>query len=229
MNIEGIFRRFYPLKGGKGEIEARFTGAESLAVAQTEGPGVEMSRAGRRFYGGAVGLTGGDVSGMGQGSAVAATGRAPVAAMPTTLAAFELWNGEAAGGRSLIIDSITIAQLSGTAAVGAVLLVALTKSTVVAPTAAAGYGSASMSKGGLTTKAVWADNQTLATQPAWVAVQGTGNPATTTNGGLTCDLTSRPIIVPPGFALAIAVLSGTGTTPLFLGFASWTEVELDLE
>ncbi len=49
MILEGVYRRFVALKGGKAPLDARFTHQESLAVAQVEPEGFEFTRAGRRF------------------------------------------------------------------------------------------------------------------------------------------------------------------------------------
>lgn len=216
MLLEGKARRFVRAAGQSNSV-LRLTGYESVAVAQVEPEGYELSRAGRRFAGG----------GGGTGTA---TGRAPVATIPTTAAQWMLWNGEADGGRAYAIEQLTIAQLSGTAAVGGAILWALTTARIAAPTAATGYGSFSMSRSAMNTKAIWADNQTLTVAPVWHVIKANGNPATTTNGGDTADSVNGKIIVPPGFALALHYLSGTGTTPLFLAFAIWAELEnADLE
>jgi len=171
----------------------------------------EFARKGLRFYGGAQ---------------ASATGRAPSATIPTTGATAILWNGNAE--HSLIIERITMWQLSGTAAVGANILAAITNAAVASPTAAANFASTSASKGGRATKCVWGENITLGATPTWGVWQGSGNPATTTNGGITADI-SGLILIPPGYALALNVLSGTGTSPLFLPTVVWSEAELDLE
>lgn len=211
MDLEGFVRRF--ARSLSAPRTLRLTNLESLAVAQVEPDGAELARAGLRFYGG------------GQGSA---TGRAPVASIPTTAAAWELWNGEPAGGKSYFIEAVTIAQISGTAAVGGVILAAITNTAVASPTAASNYATSSASKGSQASKAVWADNQTLGATPTWLMLAGNGNPATTTNGGATADVKGR-LCIPPGYALALHYLSGAGTTPLFVASAIWSELALDLE
>lgn len=208
--LEGVIQRFTRKQGGDSPL--RLTEFQSLAVAQVEPPGFELARAGRMFWGGGQ-----------QG----ATGRAPVTAVPTTGAAFLLWNGEPDGGRAIVPVNITLTQVSGTAAIGGAILAALTTTKVAAPTAATGYASASASGRG-STKAVWADNQTLGATPTWVALVGHGNPATTTEGGITVQLPGG-IVVPPGFGLALNHISGTGTTPLLTAFAVWAEIDAYLE
>ena len=213
MSLRAIVDRFHFVATAHSPTDLRLTNQGSLAISAVEPEGLDVCRAGRRFYGG------------GQGSA---TGRAPVASIPTTAAAFLLWNGEAQGGRCYSIEQITIAQISGTAAVGGVILAALTTQVIAAPTAASNYPSSSASKGGLSTKAVWADNVTLGATPTWAMLLGNGNPATTTNGGSTVDVKGR-FLVQPGYALALHYLSGTGTSPLFVASVVWSEFEVEVE
>jgi hypothetical protein len=208
MNVNMELRRFAAQALASAEKIIRGTAYESLAVAQVEPPGWEVSRAGYRFWGG-------------PGST--STGRAPTATIPTTAAQWLLWNGESPGGAAYAIETISIAQLSGTAAVGGAILAALTTTTIAAPTAATGYATSSISRSTRGTKAVWADAQTLANAPNWVVLKANGNPATTTNGGDTVDVGGR-IVVPPGYGLALHYLSGAGTTPLFLASAIWAEL-----
>lgn len=214
MSLRAIVDRFHFVGTAHAETDLRLTNQNSLAIAATEPEGFELARAGRRFYGGIQN---------------GATGRAPVASIPTTAAAWLLWNGEVQGaGRVYAIEQITIVQISGTAAVGGVILAALTNTVVASPTAATGYASSSISKGGLATKAVWGDNQTLGATPTWMALMGNGNPATTTNGGSTVDVKGR-ILLPAGFGLALHYLSGTGTSPLFGASVIWSELEAETE
>lgn len=214
LNFE--IRRFAKNAVGGVARAMRGTAYESLAVAQVEPPGFELSRSGRRFYGGAQN---------------GATGRAPTATLPTTAAPWLLFNGEPANGAAYAIERVTVAQLSGTAAVGGAILLAMTDAAITKPTAATGYASRCASGAGGASKAVWADNQTLALTPTvWLSPKANGNPASVTNGGDTIELVHSPIILPPGFALAIHYLSGTGTSPLFLAYAVWSEFEAaDLE
>lgn len=209
IKILGEIRKFAAQSFGSAEKILRMSQHESQVVCLSEPDGWEMSRAGRRFYGGAQ-----------NGS----TGRAPVQAIPTTAFAWMLWNGEADGGAAYAIDQITVFQLSGTAAVGGVILCALSNEKHASPTAATGYAVSSASKSSRGSKARWADNGTFAATPTWMALLGNGNPATTTNGGATHENRGR-IVIPPGFGLGIHYLSGTGTTPLYLASAIWTELE----
>lgn len=189
------------------------TNYESLAVALTEPEGFEMARSGRRFYGGIQN---------------GATGRAPVTALPTTAAAWVLWNGESAGGPSYCIENLAVVQISGTAAVGGAIMFAITNKAIAAPASATGYATTSASKGGSQSKAIWADGVTLADAPTWGFLQANANAAIATIGGASVDVKGR-IIVPPGYALAINYFSAAGTTPLLGASGIWTEAEGELE
>lgn len=211
ISIAGEIRKFALNALGAYQKSLRLTGAESLAIAQVEPSAFELSRAGYRFFGGAQ-------SG--------ATGRAPVAVIPTTAAAFLLWNGDLSA--SYAVESLTIAQLSGTAAIGGAILAALTTTAIAAPTAATGYSVGSASQNSRRSKAIWADAQTLGATPVWSVLKANGNPASTTNGGDTVELNGS-IIIPPGYGLALHYLSGTGTSPLFMASARWSELSVTLE
>src|SRR5260221_4505326 len=79
MLLEAVFRRFTILKSGKGPTEARATFLESLAVGAVDPINLEMTRANRRFM---------------LGSSAAISGIANVAALPTTLAQWAIWNAD---------------------------------------------------------------------------------------------------------------------------------------
>lgn len=209
--VDATVRRF--VRTLNGDQPLRLTELLSLAVAQVEPEGFELSRAGRRFYGGGMN---------------AATGRDPVTAMPTTAAGWVLWNGEPDGGRAYAIELVTIAQESGTAAVGGCILVAIAPNQNADITAATGYTNASASRGGLATKAVWAEGVTLDAEPTWFALHGNGNPAVATIGGDTVDVKGR-IVIPPKCGLALNYFSAAGTTPKFLAHAMWSEIDAYLE
>jgi hypothetical protein len=211
--LDGEIRKFVSNAYASARRSLRLTQHESFAVAQVEPAGLELARAGLRFYGGVQN---------------GATGRAPVGSIPTTAAAWLLWNGESDGGASLVIDTVSIVQVSGTAAVGGAILWALTNKKIAAPTAATGYATTSASKSSKSSRAVWGDNQTLGETPTWGVLKANGNPATSTSGGDTVDVDGR-IIVPPGFGLALHYLSGAGTSPLFGASATWSELQLSLE
>jgi len=215
MNIEGIYRRFVPYKGGRGPADIRLTHLESVAVSQVESDGLEMTRAGRRFHG-----------------VFSTTGIAPVQSVPTTAAAWALYNGDSS--KSYVLDGISGALLSGTAGVGGGFL-AIVAPLNAALAAAAGSAVGSRSLGSLTSKAVLGINYTLSALVAgstqWGFVETAVSPSAALgagSGGITADVHGR-IIVPPGKVLGLSLLAPAGTTPLYLAGCTWHEVELDLE
>lgn len=214
--LEAEIRKFTKQALGAGNRILRMTGYEGLAVTQIEPASYEISRSGHRFFGG-----------FQNGS----TGRAPTATWPTTTAQWMLYNGESQGGAAYAIEMLALSLISGTPAAGGQLLIALTPALVAtAPTAATGYTSVSASRGRNTTKAIWAENQTLTAQPTWLPVCASPLPATATPNGILMpfDLSGK-IIVPPQYALAIHYFSGAGTTPLYGPSAMWCEIETELE
>lgn len=220
MLAEGKFRKFVRNMLGGGFSPLRLTGLESLAVAKVEGDCTEVARAGRRFVG---------------GTQIIANGIAPVTAIPTTTATLALYNAEADNGVCLVMDRLGFWLGSGTPTAGATFLACVSPSKIATvPTGnATGYGSASASGSSRNTKARWATAVTFPSSPiapAWfqlfsnfqlaAANVGQGNDYYEARGGL---------IVPPGYALGLAILSGTGTTPLYGVSACWNELELELE
>lgn len=219
MDMEMEVRRF--AKNGIGaDRMLRSTVLESLAVAIVEAENVECARAGRRFCG---------------GTQIIANGIAPVAAIPTTTATLGLYNAEPAGGRSLVIDRLGFYLGSGTAAAGATLLAAVSTGQLATAVAAnaTGYGSQSMSGSGSQTRARWGTALTFPTSPianAWIQILSTQQLAAANVGQGDGQVELKgAFIVPPGYCLGFAILSGAGTTPLYAITAQWTELELDLE
>src|SRR2546428_345067 len=102
MILEGVYRRFAALRSGKGALDLRLTHAESLAVAQVEPEGYELTRAGRRFY----------IAYNGTGP----TGIAPVVALPTTAAQWAIWNADPS--KSYIITYLGAFLSAGTPGAG---------------------------------------------------------------------------------------------------------------
>lgn len=192
----------------------RGSNVESLMTTKCEPDGTDLSRAGRRFQ---TALTS------------AFTGRAPSTTVPTTTAAFLLWNGESDNGRSYLIEDLGAFLLSGTNAVGIAIIWAMTTQKIAQPTSAGGYVIRSTSRSGLQSKAIIADNQTITDPAGWAVYKPNPNPASATIGGGTTKDGLGRLLLPPGYGLAWNVLSGAGTTPLFLGNAMWSELELDIE
>lgn len=220
MQAEGKFRRFVRTALGGAVSALRLTNVESVAMAQVEGANTECARAGRRFFG---------------GNQIIANGIAPVTAIPTTTATLALFNAEADGGNSLCIDRLGFWLGSGTPTAGATLLATVSPSKIAtAPTVnATGYGSASASGSSRQTKARWATGVTLPSSPnapAWVQIISTFQLAAANVGqGDNWVELLGGILVPPGYAAGFAILSGTGTTPLYGVSCAWNELELELE
>lgn len=217
IDLEGIVRRFTYFGSG-GRRTLRQTGLESLAVSPVEPFGFEAARAGARAAGGCQ---------------VIASGIAPVAAIPTTTATLFLYNTEPDGGKSMFVDQLGHFLGSGTAAAGATLLATLTVGKPAAvPSAAANYSSQVFGKVGRSSIGRWATAITIPSGSAWVqaasqfqlaaANVGQGDfPAQAPFGG--------GLLIPPGYGMGIAILSGAGTSPLYQVSASWLELQADLE
>lgn len=210
----GRVRRTSRLSNGA-DLVARGTQYESIAVAQFEPPYLEALRAGYRYVG---------------GTQVIASGIAPVTAIPTTTATLALYNTASDGAESLVVDQIGFFLGSGTPTAGATLLLALSAGKPTAPSAASNYSSQCLSTTGKSTVARWATALTIASGSSWFQAQSTFQLAAVNVGqGDRPATPASGIIVPPGYALGIAILSGAGTTPLYSVSASWLEIPLDIE
>ena len=215
MEMIAKIRRFVISKAGLSPIVIRATGTESLAVAQVESDGQEMTRAGRRFF-------------LGRSASV--TGIGPVQAQATTAAQWSIWNADSS--RSYVFDHLGVVLVSGTAGAGIFVDAAIYTSPVVNGASAAGMTVASASNGGPSSRAIITSAATIATPaaPVWytVAKSDSANTAVLSVSAINYDLRGR-LIVPPGQGLGIVVYSPAGSTPLFAPTACWSEVELDLE
>lgn len=198
-----------------GQIPQRGTGVGSTATAQVEPEALELTRMGRRFSG--IGGT---------------TGVAPVQAVPTTAAAWVLYNAESSGGKSYAVDDVSFWLLSGTATAGLTVLGIVSDVTSTLPTAATGSAISSRSRGGLTSRAVFGTGYTLPAQVAgaqgWFVIGSSVGGVPGVGGGYSVD-TKGKIVVPPGKVLGLTVLAGAGTSPLYIPGVTWVELELDLE
>ena len=221
MDWKAIARKFTYVGSFRGKAEARMTDNESIAVASTELLKMEMARSGSMYAG---------------GNQIIANGIAPVSAIPTTTATLALFNDEEPGGVSLVIDRLGFWLGSGTAAAGATLLATVSVSAIASlpTTNATGYGSASTSGSTRLTKALWATAVTLPATTsranAWFQVVSSFQLAAA-NVGQGSDFTNfdGSLVVPPGYALGLAILSGAGTTPLYGISATWAELQVSLE
>ena len=218
MIIEGFARRFAALKAGKNQTEARFTHLESLGAAQVEPPGLELTRAGRRFW---LAYNG-----------TAPTGVVPVQAFPTTAAQWAIANGDLV--KSQVYTALGAIAFSGTIGAGGLLLATIFQTPYNGGTAqATGVAIGSGSLSAIASKAVVKSSVTITapSAPNWFPVADNvyGNvptvPATViANRGL-----EGRVIVPPQCSLGLVVMAPAGTSAAFVPFAEWAEIELDLE
>lgn len=216
MNISGIINRYIRQNNNLDGVPIRLTTGSSMTIAQTEAPYCELSRSGRRFHG---------------GTQILANGIAPVQAIPTTAATVGLYNNDTAGnGLTLVVDWLNVFLASGTPAAGLTVLAAVGKPVTPPSANATGYGTASLSNSSRGSKGLFGTALTIPAGVNWSALTSTFQAAAANigQGDNPLDLGGR-LIVPPGNALLLAILSGVGTTPLYGLSLSWAEIELDIE
>jgi hypothetical protein len=218
MILESVYRRFQALRVAKGPLDARSTFTESLAVAQVEPDGHEMTRAGRRF---SIGWNG-----------TAPTGIAPVQAMPTTAAQWVLWNGDQA--KTYALTALGALLFSGTKGLGGTLLATIFSTPSQQDLAqATGVAIVNHSASAIGSKAVVKSGITLTGPgvPVWTPVAedilavATIGPAT----AIINRIKAGRLAIPPQKGLGLVVLAPAGTTPLYLPIAEWIELETDME
>ena len=219
MLMEILAQRF--TQNTQGIATALATKLGSMRVALTEGEGDEMTRAGLRFHMNASG----------------ATGIAPVQALPSTAAQWLIFN-QAGNTTTAFIDVVGMYLASGTAGAGGSVLACMVGpkfAPATVPTASAANVQI-MNANPVSTRGsgiVVASGQTLVNAAVgnWTPIGAFMSPAGTILGQTQMD--SRDIrgkfCIPPGCGLALAVISPTGTTPLFTPYASWREYQADLE
>ncbi len=211
MFLKAIANRILALAEGSERTSYRITGRGSLAVAQVEMPYTELLREGKYFLGATGPVT---------------NAQAPLQDVPTTACTWMLWNGESDDGNSYLVDWFYPWLGSGTAAVGMTVLVGLTKAKQAAPSAGTGLVSGSASGGQAATKAILATGPTITGgTPVWTGIGGSLQAATATVGQGDQPLSVR-ILVPPNYGLAIALVSGTGTTAKYQFGMGWAELKL---
>ena len=196
----------------------RLTATQSLAVAQFEAEGDEATRAGARFV----------------MSSAAATGIAPVQALPTTAAQWLIYN-PAANSNVVWLDVVGMLLNSGTAGAGAVVLMGLCGSTQLPSTrpavSAAGIVLSNANpRSSKTSQLIVASGQTLAASPGWSPLAQMSTAGTILGQTIAeqRDVKGR-IALAPDSGLALVVISPTGTTPLFAPYATYREYASDTE
>ncbi len=217
MIFEGIYRRFGSQSTGKDAVDVRFTRAESLAVAQVEPSGAELTRSGRRIV---------------LGRSAATTGIAPVQILPTTAAQWLIWNNDIT--RTCFFETIGVYMTSGTPGVGGILLAAIVSAPAQVGANTGGLLETSMSGGNILSKIVVKSGVTITapTAPTWFPIAENNSPNVGAFPG-SATMVNRNvagrIAIQPGRGLALVVLAPTGTTPLWAPFGEWVEVETDME
>ena len=217
MLLEGVYKRFLASIDSKNIVDLRFTQNESIAVAQTEASGVELTRAGRRFI---------------LGNSAAITGIANITAFGTTATQWSLWNAHPT--RTCFFETIGVYNTSGTPGVGGILL--FTYFSTPASTGAIYTGAtiSSASGGNHASAVIFKSGATITTPaaPNWSYISdivSTNVGAFPGSGNLVNRDIGGRIAIPPGQGLAISVLGLAGTTPLWAPFAEWVELEVDME
>lgn len=214
--LELVYRRFVPLRVAKGMIEGRATFTESLAVAQVEPPGWELTRAGRRF---SLGYNG-----------TVPTGIAPVQAFPTTAAQWALTNGDPS--KSYGFEALGALLFSGTQGLGGQLLGCIFQ-TPAQNGFATGLGVVSHSFGALSSKVAVKSGVTITgpAVPVWFPIAEDIGAAARVGplGAIVNRQVAGRVALAPGMSLGLAVLAPAGTTPLYLPVAEWIELETDQE
>lgn len=153
---------------------------------------------------------------------------APVAAWPTTRAELVLYNGEAGGGKTYVVDSAFITAITSIAAAGSLALLAqLALGGISPPTndtaqlifSRSGRGAYN----GRASRAV--ANTAFALANKWEAIAAILSSATTTIGQTAVVELAGGWHIPPGGALCLAGLAGTAAGTAIVG-VTWHEVQL---
>lgn len=217
MLIEGVAGRV--ARRLAGTIQFGLTQLGSMRVAQLEGEGDEATRMGLRF----------------QVSATGATGIAPVQAIPTTAAQW-FWGNPAANAKTVFIDELGIVLVSGVGGANGTLYACMCGPANVPTTfpgaSAAGVVISNRSPiSGNTSKLVVASAQTLVgTTGFWypMAWEDIANTLALQTQMMHRDIRGR-IGIAPGCGIGFAVVSPTGTTPLWAPVGLIREYESDNE
>jgi hypothetical protein len=157
---------------------------------------------------------------------VQATAVAPVAALPTTTAQVSLWNGEADGGKSYVIDSLFCSVVVSAASATSIGFAGMINKGRVAamvadltPFGLAGHNYAG--KGRVDLAATVVDD-------GWHAI-GNSITGAASQIGQTVDVPLNGLyIIPPGGAFSMAVLANTASTITVKMGLRWHEIAIPL-
>lgn len=160
-------------------------------------------------------------------SSAGGTAKAPVAAMPTTAAAWALYN-PASSNKLLIVLRAFSWLVSGTTGLGGAQMVC--KTNVAQAAALTAYASSVKQElmSGYSSVGIFAGGATLAETPAWIVSQARNTLATDALGsGFSQDFNGE-FVIEEGCCFGLTVMDEAGTTPLFGGGFIWAEVDLSL-
>lgn len=218
LEILAEFRKFAVTAFGGGRRVPRLTQLESLAVAQVDPSGAELTRAGRRFL---------------LGNSAAITGIANATALPTTAAQWVIWNAE--NEETLFLDELGMYLTSGTPGAGGVLLAChFTTPSQDAVSATAGTYIMPAHGGARLPRVIVKSSVTITqpTAPTWYPITENTSPNVGAFPGSGCfarrDILGR-IAIPPKTGLGLAVIGLAGTSPLWAPFAMWSQWKADME
>lgn len=212
--VRGALRPSSGLADGSEESPA-MNSARDVLVAQALPPLTELVRMGNSW-----------VTQMLTANAVA-----PVTAVPTTAAMLQLYNGESAGGRSYIIDSVfSYAATSEGAADGFQIIGQIAApGAAAAPTAHASLQTNLSGKAGTSPCAVIGRSVTTATANKWFLIGNCWLAASTTTFGMGADIDVKGgIIIRPGGSLFLHTLAEAAAAATMVMGVRWHEVLLDL-
>ena len=200
------------LARGVSDQEILFSHQGGVLVAAIASPYEYLTLKGRRYC----------------ASAGTHAGLAVVTAVPTTAAAWVLYNP---GGNDMdfVIDSIGSWQVSGTSGLGLALLCAVTLGDqTTAPTDVALSIKTNLNGGVFNSKGIFGVNHTITGgTPAWDVVAARDNVAAVSIGSGLHTGADFPgtRVIQPGRELAITHLGGDGTTELYGVSVTWHEVQ----
>lgn len=152
-----------------------------------------------------------------------------VAALPTTRAELVLFNGEAAGGKSYVIDSVWHLGITSMAAAGSVALLGQIVPNATAPTDNTSQLITSRNGKTYNGYAKRAVAQTTMTADKWelLASSNSGGGATAQIGLATIAELNGGWILKPGDMLGVNVVAGTAAGTAIMGI-TWHEVQLPI-
>ncbi len=159
-------------------------------------------------------------------SSAGGTAKAPVAAMPTTAAAFALYNPVGSGKRLVVLKGFNW-LVSGTPGLGGAQLMCKTN---VAQTAETTYSSSvkQAMASGVTAVGLFVGGITLTETPAWFVTVAKDVLATDNVGaGFVSPDLEGLIVLDEDTCCGLTIMGESGSTPLWGGGFIWAEIESD--